>query len=102
MQRLAQALSRNGGVLYWQGKSQALVFLETLLREKPVGTLQGISDQSRHGISGRNRWHPTHRSRFRQEASARNRRGRERWHNPVLGTLAGGSKQDHAHGAGRV
>src|ERR1039457_1220400 len=98
--RLAQALSRDHDLLHWQREGETLVFLEALLRQKPLRKVPRIAYEPGHRLSCRDGWGAAERARFREEAPAPDRRGLEGREDQVLGTLAGGLQQNRSYGAG--
>src|SRR5208283_899084 len=98
-ERLAQALSPNHDLLHWPRESEALVFLEALLRQKPLRTVSWLAYEPGHRLSCRDGWGAAERARFREEAPAPDRGGLEGRQDQVLRTLAGGRQQDRSHGA---
>src|ERR1039457_584461 len=71
--RLAQALSRDHDLLHWQREGEALVFLEALLRQKPLRKIPRIPHQPGYRLSCGDGWGAAERARFREEAPAPDR-----------------------------
>src|SRR5664279_959270 len=101
-ERMAKSLSRNHDLLHWPRESEALVFLEALLRQKPLRTVSWLAYEPGHRLSRRDGWGAAERVRFREEAPAPDRRGLEGREDQVLRALAGRRQQDRAHGAGGI
>src|SRR5208337_3681979 len=96
--RLAQALSRNDDLLHWPRESQALVFLEALLRQEPLRTVSWLAYELGYRMSCGDGWGAAERTRFREKAPAPDRGGLEGRQDQVLRTLAGGRQQDRSDG----
>src|SRR5208283_1531509 len=96
--RLAQTLSRNHDLLHWQREGETLVFLEALLRQKPLRKIPRIPHQPGYWLSCRDGWGSSERARLREEAPAPDRGGLEGRQDQVLRALAGGRQQDRSHG----
>src|ERR1019366_6813624 len=100
--RLVQALSRDNDLLHWQREGETLVFLEALLRQKPLRKIPWITDQPGYRLSSGDGWGAAERARLREEAPAPDRGRLEGREDQVLRALAGGRQQDRSHGAGRI
>src|SRR5271165_875294 len=96
--RLAQTLPRNHDLLHWQREGETLVFLEALLRQKPLRKVPRVAYEPGHRVSCRDGWGAAERARFREEAPAPDRGGLEGRQDQVLRALAGGRQQDRSHG----
>src|ERR1022692_4298952 len=95
-------MSRNHNLLHRPRESQALLFLEALLWQKPVRKVPRVAYEPGHRLSCRDGWGAAERARFREEAPAPDRGGLEGREDQVLRALAGGRQQDRSHGAGRI
>ena len=72
-----KALSRDHDLLHWQREGETLVFLEALLRQKPLRKVSRVAYEPGHRMSCRDGWGAAERARFREEAPAPDRGGLE-------------------------
>src|SRR5271165_3329019 len=62
--RLAQALSGDHYLLHREREGETLVFLEALLRQKPLRTVSWLAYEPGHRLSCRDGWRAAERTRF--------------------------------------